>query len=226
MLVEEIASASDAPQETGDLKSVSSANSMKKKAVRKTKSLSVAKAKANDSTKKETPVMQVEKKDELKLATAKTEEGAKEPEIINLVTIEEDNLAENPIGEDEHGAEGEDYVGEEKFEEPDDEEYAQDDLSEPEEVEVAGQMEEEQMQMSNLAKERKLKKAQEIFVGGLDRDAVEDDVKSVFEKIGEVLEVRLHRNLQTNKNKGFAFVKFANQVQASRALSELKAPIV
>ncbi|XXG60336.1 hypothetical protein AAC387_Pa04g2268 [Persea americana] len=239
--VEEIAPTSDALQATSDSTPVSTAKSTEKKIVRKRKSPSVVKVRADDSTKNEAPAMQVEKEDEQKSVVAQTEEkekekvkegqkiieDAKEPETTNTVKIEEENPAENPIGEDEYGAEGEDYGGEEKFEEPGDEEYAQDDLSEPEEVEEEdGQMEEEQMQMSDLAKERKLKKAQEIFVGGLDRDAVEDDVKKVFEKIGEVLEVRLHRNLQTNKNKGFAFVKFANQEQASRALSELKSPVI
>lgn len=37
---------------------------------------------------------------------------------------------------------------------------------------------------------------------------------------------RLHENFATNKNKGFVFVKFANQEQASQELSELKTPIV
>lgn len=86
--------------------------------------------------------------------------------------------------------------------------------------------EDEQMEISDMVKRRKMKKEMEIFVGGLDRDAIEEDLKVAFEKVGEVVEVRLHKDFATNKNKGFAFIKFANKEQASRALSELKNPIV
>ncbi|KAG0459078.1 hypothetical protein HPP92_022206 [Vanilla planifolia] len=86
--------------------------------------------------------------------------------------------------------------------------------------------EEEQIQISDMAKARKIKKEQEIFVGGLDRDAVEDDLKKAFEKVGEVVEVRLHRDYATNKNKGFAFVKFAKKEEAARALEEMKNPVI
>lgn len=85
---------------------------------------------------------------------------------------------------------------------------------------------EEQIQISDMAKARKIKKEQEIFVGGLDRDAVEDDLRRAFEKVGEVVEVRLHKDYATNKNKGFAFVKFANKEQVARALEQMKNPLI
>ncbi|XP_074572557.1 uncharacterized protein LOC141829039 [Curcuma longa] len=96
-------------------------------------------------------------------------------------------------------------------------------LKEEEEPQIE---EDERMEISDMVKRRKMKKEQEIFVGGLDRDAIEEDLKVAFEKVGEVVEVRLHKDFATNKNKGFAFIKFANKDQASRALSELKNPIV
>ncbi|KAK8936090.1 Polyadenylate-binding protein RBP47B [Platanthera zijinensis] len=86
--------------------------------------------------------------------------------------------------------------------------------------------EEEQIQLSDMAKERKIKKEHEIFVGGLDRDAVEEDLKKAFEKVGEVVEVRLHKDYATNKNKGFAFVKFSKKEQVARALEEMKNPLI
>lgn len=86
--------------------------------------------------------------------------------------------------------------------------------------------EEEQIQISDMAKARKIKKELEIFVGGLDRDAVEDDLRKAFEKVGDVVEVRLHKDYATNKNKGFAFVKFANKEQVARALEQMKNPLV
>lgn len=190
---------------------------------------------------KKPDIMQDDKKEGQKLSSTELEEKEKEEvkdepitiedvkdtENFDSVETEEEILVENPNAEGEYCADMENYGQQERFEEPGDEECAEDDMLEPEEEEEeAGQMEEEQVQMSDLVRERKLKKAQEIFVGGLDRDAVEDDLKKVFETVGEVVEVRLLKNHQTNKNKGFAFVKFANQEQAKRALSELKFPII
>ncbi|XVF15879.1 hypothetical protein REPUB_Repub09cG0194300 [Reevesia pubescens] len=105
-----------------------------------------------------------------------------------------------------------------------DDELADDDVDEP--IEETEALEEERKELNAIAKERKIKKECEIFVGGLDRDAVEEDVRQVFEKIGEVVEVRLHKNPTTNKNKGYAFVKFANKKHANRALLEMKNPVI
>ena len=85
--------------------------------------------------------------------------------------------------------------------------------------------EEEQVEMLEVIKERN-KKEREIFVGGLHRDASEDDVRKAFESMGVVEEIRLHKDLATTKNKGFAFVMFVDKEQANRALLELKNPIV
>ncbi|KAH6784554.1 RNA-binding family protein [Perilla frutescens var. hirtella] len=87
-------------------------------------------------------------------------------------------------------------------------------------------LEEERLQLNAAARERKLRKEREIFVGGLGRDAVEDDVRKVFEYAGEVAEVRMHVDPSTNKNKGYAFVQFATKEQASHALSEMKNPVI
>lgn len=92
--------------------------------------------------------------------------------------------------------------------------------------EGAGVEIDEQMEISDMAEARKTRKEQEIFVGGLDRDATEDDVKKGFEKVGEIVEVRILKDFATNKNKGFAFVKFATKEQAAKALAELKNPMI
>jgi RNA recognition motif-containing protein len=75
-------------------------------------------------------------------------------------------------------------------------------------------------------KERRKRKEFEIFVGGLDKDATEDDLRKVFSRVGEVTEARLMMNPQTKKNKGFAFLRFATVEQAKRAVTELKNPVV
>ena len=77
-----------------------------------------------------------------------------------------------------------------------------------------------------LVKERRKRKEFEVFVGGLDKDATEGDLRKAFSSVGEVIEVRLMMNPQTKKNKGFAFLRFATVEQAKRAVSELKNPVV
>lgn len=86
--------------------------------------------------------------------------------------------------------------------------------------------EEEDVQLTALAEDRRRKKELEIFVGGLDRDAVDEDVRKVFEHIGEVVEVQVHKDPSSSKNKGYAFVKFATKEQAKQALAEIKHPVV
>ena len=67
--------------------------------------------------------------------------------------------------------------------------------------------EEEQVEMLEVIKERNKKKEREIFVGGLHRDASEDDVRKAFESIGVVEEIRLHKDLATNKNNALLELK-------------------
>lgn len=86
--------------------------------------------------------------------------------------------------------------------------------------------EEEHVQLTALAEERRRKKELEIFVGGLDRDAVDEDVRKVFEHVGEVVEVQVHKDPSSSKNKGYAFVKFATKEQAKQALADIKHPVV
>jgi len=77
-----------------------------------------------------------------------------------------------------------------------------------------------------LAKEHRKRKKFEVFVGGLDKDATENDLRKVFGEVGDITEVRLMMNPVTKKNKGFAFLRYATVEQARRAVSELKNPLV
>lgn len=121
-----------------------------------------------------------------------------------------------------------DEAGEDKIEvfadQENGDEFVDDDVSEH--CEEAETLEDERAQLNALAKERKKRKELEVFVGGLDRDAVEEDLKRVFQHVGEVIDVRMHRELSTNKNKGYAFVKFATKEQVSRALAEMRNPVI
>uniref|UniRef100_A0ACD5UDV6 Uncharacterized protein n=3 Tax=Avena sativa TaxID=4498 RepID=A0ACD5UDV6_AVESA len=77
-----------------------------------------------------------------------------------------------------------------------------------------------------MVKAHRKRKEFEVFVGGLDKDATESDLRKVFSEVGEITEVRLMMNPVTKKNKGFAFLRYATVEQAKRAVSDLKNPLV
>ncbi|KAI3977726.1 hypothetical protein MKX01_009611 [Papaver californicum] len=108
-----------------------------------------------------------------------------------------------------------------------------DDESNNKEVEINNQEEEEKpireiisTSNNNKSSSNKKQKEYEVFVGGLDRDADEDDLMEVFKKVGEVIEVRLVKSKYSNKNKGFAFVRFASVELAKKAAAELNYTLI
>ncbi|KAL5989548.1 hypothetical protein ACLOJK_010440 [Asimina triloba] len=117
------------------------------------------------------------------------------------------------VGEEDEG----DMVDEELEDESEEEEDGENDEEHEEVV--------EEEEHHEVAKERRKRKEYEVFVGGLDKDATEEDLKKVFSVVGEITEVRLMMNPQTKKNKGFAFLRFASVEQAKKAV-ELKNPVV
>ncbi|XP_020272954.1 heterogeneous nuclear ribonucleoprotein Q-like [Asparagus officinalis] len=83
------------------------------------------------------------------------------------------------------------------------------------EMEVAGNME-------AGSSESKSRKKTEIFIGGLDRDAKEEDLRKVFGEVGEIVEVRMIMDGQSGKNKGYAFVRYADASQAKKAVAQFE----
>ncbi|CAN6566606.1 unnamed protein product [Malus baccata var. baccata] len=136
------------------------------------------------------------------------DEGDEEPEEI--VGEEEGDMAEEELEDGHEELEGEEF-----------EEHA----SEEHEHEHAEMVDEEE-EHHEVVKERRKRKEFEVFVGGLDKDASEADLRKAFAVVGEVTEVRLMMNPQTKKNKGFAFLRFATVEQARRAVAELKHPVI
>ncbi|KAJ6400284.1 hypothetical protein OIU84_015855 [Salix udensis] len=134
--------------------------------------------------------------------------------------VEEEH--EENAGEEEEG----DLVEEELEEVPEELESEEDDEHAGEDVERAEMADVEEEDHHEVFKERRKRKEFEVFVGGLDKDATEDDLRKVFSRVGEVTEVRLMMNPQAKKNKGFAFLRFATVEQAKRAVTELKNPVI
>lgn len=133
--------------------------------------------------------------------------------------ILEDQLDEGEHEDDEGVDEG---IGEEEEGEGDELEVG----GEEEELGEEHEGEEEEDEQHEVVKERRKRKEFEVFVGGLDKDAADEDLRKVFSEVGEVVEIRLMMNPQTQKNKGFAFIRYATVDQAKRAVTELKNPQV
>ncbi|KAG7946079.1 hypothetical protein I3843_14G020100 [Carya illinoinensis] len=152
-----------------------------------------------------------------------------EQEDVQEVGDDGDEEHEEDVGEEEEEEEGE---GEEEGDMVE-EEDVHEELTGEEDGEHAGEEQEhatlvdaDEEEHHEVVKERRKRKEFEVFVGGLDKDATEEDLRKVFAVIGEVTEVRLMMNPQTKKNKGFAFLRFATVEQAKRAVTELKHPMI
>ncbi|KAG8391488.1 hypothetical protein BUALT_Bualt01G0192900 [Buddleja alternifolia] len=190
-----------------------------------------ASAKKEDDAKE--PIDEYEKDERLDLEDNDPEY---EPEEYGGVDYDEKEMEQDPqeeggeveedpeeldVGEEEEGdvlEEGMEGVPEEVEHEEDHERAGQEHA---ESVDAADEEEHH-----DIVKERRKRKEFEIFVGGLDKDATESDLRKVFSEVGEITEVRLMMNPQTKKNKGFAFLRFATVEQAKRACAQLKNPVV
>ncbi|KAJ4954400.1 hypothetical protein NE237_011183 [Protea cynaroides] len=70
--------------------------------------------------------------------------------------------------------------------------------------------------------DRKKEKEFEIFVGGLDKEAIEEDLIKIFGEFGEIQSARIVKHQTTQKSKGFAFIRYVSVEQAKKVLVELK----
>jgi RNA recognition motif-containing protein len=60
-----------------------------------------------------------------------------------------------------------------------------------------------------------------LFVGGIAWASTEDSLKQFFSQVGEVVEVKIIKDRQTGKSKGFGFVTMATAEEAEKAINEL-----
>ncbi|KAL3530387.1 hypothetical protein ACH5RR_009709 [Cinchona calisaya] len=61
----------------------------------------------------------------------------------------------------------------------------------------------------------------EVYIGGISRDASEEELRGFCESIGEVTEVRIMKGKDSSENKGFAFVTYKNAELATKAILDL-----
>lgn len=140
----------------------------------------------------------------------------REEDFVDAHEYDEGDDAEGDIVE---GDEGDMVEEEDGVEEVGEEEEIVDEAEEHEDVV-------EHEEHHEVVKERRKRKEFEIFVGGLGKETTEEDLRKVFVGVGEVVEIRLMKNPQTKRNKGFAFLRFATAEHAKRAVLELKNPMV
>lgn len=57
-----------------------------------------------------------------------------------------------------------------------------------------------------------------LFVGNVNPKVTEDQLRRLFSKAGEVVEVRIPRDRESAQPRGFAFVEFADEEEAEQAL--------
>jgi len=60
-----------------------------------------------------------------------------------------------------------------------------------------------------------------IYVGNIPRETSESDIRSAFERYGEVSTVNLIKDKYTNTLKGFGFVEMSNKTEAESAIKGL-----
>ncbi|KAG0198729.1 hypothetical protein BGX28_007869 [Mortierella sp. GBA30] len=60
-----------------------------------------------------------------------------------------------------------------------------------------------------------------LYVGSVNFDLTEEDLKQVLEPFGPIEFIKLHRDAETGKSKGFAFVQYKNAEDAKQAMERM-----
>ncbi len=61
----------------------------------------------------------------------------------------------------------------------------------------------------------------QIYIGNMSYGSTEEDIKTLFEKYGEVESVKLITDRETGRAKGFGFVEMADSTKAQEAIDDL-----
>jgi len=62
-------------------------------------------------------------------------------------------------------------------------------------------------------------KSTTLFVGNMPYDAADDDILKLFKPCGEIAQVRAGIDAGTQRTKGFAYIEFATQEAADKAMA-------
>jgi len=59
-----------------------------------------------------------------------------------------------------------------------------------------------------------------IFVGGLNYQTTEDSLDTEFSRYGEVTEIKIIKDFETNRSRGFGFITFADEESMNNAIEK------
>jgi RNA recognition motif-containing protein len=65
-----------------------------------------------------------------------------------------------------------------------------------------------------------------LFIGDLSFFCTELDISNAFESYGDLLEIKIKRNQETNRNLSYGFIRFAASSNAKKALDEMDGRIL
>jgi RNA recognition motif-containing protein len=65
-----------------------------------------------------------------------------------------------------------------------------------------------------------------LFVGNLAYSMDEHELEELFTKFGQVTSVKIIRDRETNRSKGFGFVEMADRGQAQEAINQLNNQVI
>jgi cold-inducible RNA-binding protein len=60
-----------------------------------------------------------------------------------------------------------------------------------------------------------------LFVGNMNFQTTEGDLRALFEPFGQVARVHIATDRETGRSRGFAFVEMPNDAEAAKAMAEL-----
>ncbi|CAH1441867.1 unnamed protein product [Lactuca virosa] len=83
-----------------------------------------------------------------------------------------------------------------------------------------GSSEKQVMSGEMVASRLNMKHRTKVFIHGFDKETKEEDIRKVFEEVGEVVEVRLITNFRSGKSRGCGFIKYASADLARLALNK------
>jgi cold-inducible RNA-binding protein len=69
--------------------------------------------------------------------------------------------------------------------------------------------------------QREKKQVKNLFVGNMNFQTTEEELRELFEPFGQVTRVHIAKDRDTGRARGFAFVEMANDEEAAKAISAL-----
>jgi len=61
----------------------------------------------------------------------------------------------------------------------------------------------------------------DIFVGNISFSSTEDDLRGIFAEYGDVASVKIIKDMETGRSRGFAFVTMSDDSQAQKAIDNI-----